>query len=184
MTLWNWAGRGVETYVSPRQRQLTPKEVRVRETAYALKQATPSAINQAVKILQPFVPPQSILIPIPSSKGFFHDTLPLATKLAAITDSRVITGLIRTKPTESTRKRRMRGGGQKTPAEQHMLWVGPDLAGHNVLFIDNVMTSGSTFAAARKAIGTGFGLAYAKADPWESSLSSELIQMLNLLENE
>ena len=169
------SGVGVETYVSPRQvsRDLTAKEKLVRDTAYALKAEDPEAIDRAVRAMKPKVPSGSVLVPMPSSLGDVRDTLPLAQKLAEATGSTVDASLVRAGRVESTRARRMRGGGQPAPAEHNMRWTGGDLSGKNVVFVDNVMLSGSTFQAARDVIGTGRGLAYAKAEPFESEVRPE-----------
>ncbi|MAG24478.1 hypothetical protein CMI47_02765 [Candidatus Pacearchaeota archaeon] len=164
------AHRGAVRYVSPRARTLNAKERSNRETAYALKTAEPAAVKKATAAMKGKVKRGSALIPIPDSTGSTVANLLLAQSLARATNSQVLDSLRRTRWTPSNRQRHMSGDAPLTVEEHFMVWRGPSLAGREVLFIDNVISTGSTFDAARAAVGTGHGLAFADArGPWNGN---------------
>lgn len=55
---------GVEAYVSPRQRELTPREEVVRDISYLLKNALPEAVKIAAAAMAQKVTEHSVLVPI------------------------------------------------------------------------------------------------------------------------
>lgn len=153
--------QGVVQYVSPRERDLTPAEQHVRNVAYALKRAEPWAIREAVSVMKPHVPRGASLVPIPSSQGDTRANRELANALARVTNSNVVDALSRKHPVEPSHARRQKGLPGLHPREHGMRRTRK--VKEPVIFIDNVMTTGSTFHAARRTLGTGKGLAYAHA---------------------
>jgi hypothetical protein len=104
------------------------------------------------------------LVPVPASNGSLTANLALARAIAELVlDARVKCAIGRVYPVESSAGRRMRGLPGLT-VEQHAMirTIGP-IQLLPVYFVDNVITTGTTIAACRRALGWGIGLAYADA---------------------
>lgn len=157
------AGMGVRVYVRPRLRSLTAEEERVREIARRLKVGDAEAIEQAAREMAPAIPAGAVLVPIPGHSGDLWPNLVLCRAIADVVGCRVVAAIRREAAVESSRERRKRGLGSVPPEGQRMVAVRRALDGLSgpILFIDNVVTTGSTFEAARRALGCGFGVAYA-----------------------
>lgn len=154
--------RGLFRYVSPRERPLSAKERRIREVAYGLKDADAKAIRYASRFMAGYLPPDVVLVPIPTSTGSRRANMALAEAIARKLGARVADVLRRERPVESSRARRIEGRCGLRP-EKHGIKARYRPRG-NIVFIDNVITTGSTVEAARRAIGgRGCGLAFARA---------------------
>lgn len=167
---WPDAGEAVREYISPRQRKLTPEEIATRETAYALRDGKPEAVEVAAKEMAVKVPPNAILVPIPSSQGDTAANEALATRIAELSGAQVRNALTRSEPAESVREKRLRGEPGPTP-EYHKFEATEDMGAETspFIFIDNVMTTGATFRAAQDALGgKGQGLAFARSTDFVS----------------
>jgi hypothetical protein len=152
-------------YVSPRSRPLTEDEKLIRQVAYDLKIPTPAAIDIAARLMAALLEPEPCwLIPIPSSSGSTEANMALCRALKGlIPGARIIVGIRRAHPVESSCGRRRRGL-YGLSVQQHALvrCCGP-LLRLPVWFVDNVVTTGTTLKAASFAFGTGNGVVYADA---------------------
>jgi hypothetical protein len=170
--------KGVEDYVSPRQRELTSGEGEVREIAYKLKESDQQAVETAAAAMAIHVTPLSILVPIPNSKGSTESNLSLANEISRLTGASIVDALYRSEPVESSMSRRLRGESG-IEAHQHKMQSRVDFSpSQNVLFIDNVLTTGRTADAARLATkGIGSLLAYAKAEEVLTHSSQQILKV-------
>lgn len=159
-------------YVSPRERELTALEVQVRDVAYALKKANPTAVKYAAQSMSAHVPSGAVLVPIPSSQGDTSANLILAKEIAKLSGAVVVDALYR--PNKVMQSHQMRKMGLPIPQNHHTFGVKPEYgeimpqmtARGRVFMVDNVITSGLTMKAGREALGNGArGLAFAKAKP-------------------
>jgi predicted amidophosphoribosyltransferase len=163
-------------YVSPRARPLTPEESEVRRIAYALKVPTAEAMETAAAELAPLVDAAEgggttiVLMPIPSSTGDTNANRQFANELAAELHRRYPTRRAQVRvtvgrkhPVESSCIRRKRGLTGLHGEEHAFIRVaGPLTATATAYyFVDNMITTGNTLAAARAALGFGDGIAWA-----------------------
>jgi len=154
----------VSKYVVLGYRTPSPEEIAIRRTARNLKIPTDDAIQQAAPEMAALIDGPCWLVPIPASNGKTTANIALAKAIAAlVAGARVKCAIGRTRPVESSCQRRMRGLPGLT-VDQHTIirTVGP-LRPLPVYFIDNVVTTGTTIAACRRALGWGTGLTYADA---------------------
>ena len=151
-------------YISPRERELTVKEEKIRDIAYGLKLGKSNAVRYAASCIAKFLPVGSILIPIPSSSGDTSANLILAKEIAKYKKVQIVDLLKRSN--KVTPSHELRKQGKEIPNDHHQFSIDDKsaLVGKKVYMIDNVITSGATMNAGRKAIG-GFakGIAFAKA---------------------
>ena len=160
--------RYVTRYVSPRCRPLTDGEKVIRQVAYDLKIPTPSAIGIAAPLMSALLENEPCwLIPIPSSSGSTEANLAICHALKQINPlARVIIGIRRTHPVESSCARRRKGLlGLNVQKHAFERCCGP-LLRLPVWFVDNVATTGTTLKAAHLAFGTGEGIVYADASSY------------------
>ena len=153
-------------YVSPRERDLTPEEERVRAVSYALKVAHPTAVRHAAREMAKLIEDGSVLVPVPSSSGDTSANLALAQEIARHKRVHIAEVLRRTKAVTPSHK--LRRLGKNVPADHHQFELSPEHASlvsrSKVVMVDNVITSGATMAAGRKVIGGhAKGIAFAKA---------------------
>jgi hypothetical protein len=152
-------------YVSPRSRPLTEGEKLIRQVAYDLKIPTPAAIAIAAPLMAVLLGREPCwLIPVPSSCGSTEANMELCRALQRlIPGARIVVGIRRTGPVESSCARRRRGL-LGLSVNQHLFnrCCGP-LLRLPVWFVDNVVTTGATLRAAHLAFGTGGGVVYADA---------------------
>ena len=154
----------VAKYVGLGCRTPSPEEIAVRKTARSLKIPTDDAIQHAAPKMAALIDGPCWLVPVPASDGKITANLALARAIAAfVSGARVKCAVGRTRAVESCCQRRVRGLPGLT-LEQHAIirTVGP-LEPLPVYFIDNVVTTGTTIAACRRALGWGTGLTYADA---------------------
>lgn len=165
-------------YVSPRSRPLTPEETEVRRIAYALKVPTAEACETAARDLAPLLDAAEsagttiVLMPVPASTGTVDANRQLANELAAEIHRRFPERRVQVKitvgrqhPVESSCVRRRRGLAGLRGDEHAMIRLAGPLTATNTAyyFLDNVITTGSTLAACRAALGFGEGIAWADA---------------------
>jgi outer membrane lipoprotein SlyB len=156
--------RCAEKYVSVRTRPASAGASRVREVAYALKASDPDAIATASPLLAGMIAGPCWLVPIPASNGSVVANLALARAIAGlVSGARVKIAINRTQPVESSTARRRRGELGLEVNEHHFIRAGGPINPLPLYFVDNVITTGNTIRAARKALGWGTGLAYADA---------------------
>ena len=152
-------------YVSPRSRPLTVEEKLTRQVAYDLKIPTPAAIEVAAPLMAAMMDREPCwLIPVPSSSGSTEANMALCRALQRlIPEARIVVGIRRVHPVESSCSRRRRGL-LGLSEDQHLFarCCGP-LLRLPVWFVDNVVTTGATLRAAHLAFGTGGGVVYADA---------------------
>ena len=156
--------RYVAKYVVLGYRTPSPEEIAIRRTARALKIPTSDAIQQAAPEMAALIDGPCWLVPVPASDGRTTANMALAKAIAAlVTNARVKCAVGRTRPVESSYHRRVRGL-PGLPVEQHAIirTAGP-IEPLPVYFIDNMVTTGTTITACRRALGWGAGLAYADA---------------------
>lgn len=130
-----------------------------RKISHEIKFGDDEAIAIASEQMAKLVPPNSILVPIPSHDGTANATLKLANAIASITGSQVIDAL-KGKSRESLYV--LKKKGVKVDSDYLGFFLGTELPnGKNVVFIDNVIATGTTANAALKTVDTGSILAYA-----------------------
>jgi hypothetical protein len=159
---------------------LTLEEMAVRDTAYALKTPTSEAIEIAAPAMAALIDGPCWLVPVPASHGSLHANLMLANAIARmVPGARVRCAVGRSHPVESSRARRLRGL-LGLGVEQHAIirTAGP-MEPLPLYFVDNVITTGNTVTACRRALGWGTGLAYADASSrWNTSRNLTFDQVL------
>ena len=155
-------------YVSPRSRPLTEDEKVIRQVAYDLKIPTPAAIAIAAPAMAALLGREPCwLIPIPSSTGGTEANMALCRAMKRlISGVRIVVGIRRTRPVESSCARRRRGLLGLTVEEHAFARCCGPLLRLPVWLVDNVVTTGSTLRAAHLAFGTGDGVVYADASSY------------------
>ena len=152
-------------YVSPRSRPLREGEKFIRQVAYDLKIPTQAAIEIATPLMAALLERGPCwLIPIPASSGGTEANLALCRAIKfLIPEARIVVGIRRMRPVESSCARR-RCGLLGLAVDEHafLRCCGP-LLRLPVWFIDNVVTTGATLKAAHLAFGTGGGIVFADA---------------------
>jgi hypothetical protein len=155
-------------YVSPRSRPLTEGEERIRQVAYDLKIPTPAAIAIAAPLMAVLLGREPCwLIPVPSSCGSTEANMALCHAMKRIIPhARIVVGIRRIHPVESSCARRRRGLlGLSVDEHAFARCCGP-LLRLPVWLVDNVVTTGATLRAAHLAFGTGDGVVYADASSY------------------
>lgn len=127
--------------------------------AKMLKSEDPAAIDKAATAMAPFVPKDAVLVPLPSRTGYATDTLALAKAIGRKTHTRVanaLRGIERASVYESKK------AGKPLSVDDLGVYQFANIPeDKTVVFIDNVVASGVTGAAAVRAVGRGVVLAYA-----------------------
>lgn len=211
----SWRGpddKGAKEYFSPNKAARQGVSINLAQRvivdiARGLKEKPlpdPDAVRQAVNAMDGYVPPGSILIPIPSSSGDTTANFILAKALATTTGSAVWDVLSRHAPVQSSSVLRAMMRSGLTPEQHGFVSTVPidfevpyqsqlklqgqspvtlgdlgvrtyysadldpdevqfNMRAREVIFLDNVIQSGATIAAARRVTGLekGWGLAYA-----------------------
>ena len=104
------------------------------------------------------------LVPVPASNGGLIANLALARANAELVPgARVKCAIGRANPVESSSRRRMRGLPSLTVEQHAICRTGGPIQVLPLYFVDNVITTGTTIAACRRALGWDIGLAYAHA---------------------
>ena len=151
-------------YVPIGYRTLSPEEIIVRRTAWDLKIPTAAAIQIAAPEMAALIDGPCWLVPVPASNGSLIANLTLARAIAdLILCSRIKCAVRRAYPVESSASRRMRGLLGLTVEQHAIIRTAGPMQPLPVYFVDNVVTTGTTIAACRRALGWGIALAYADA---------------------
>lgn len=151
-------------YVPLGYRPRTLDEINVRHTAQDLKVPTEAAIEIAAPALAGLIAGPCWLVPVPASDGSLTANLALARAVAGmVPGARVKCAVGRARPVESSHTRRLRGLPRLTIEEHSMIRTAGPMTPLPAYFVDNVITTGTTIAACRRALGWGIGLAYADA---------------------
>jgi hypothetical protein len=151
-------------YVPIAYRTPSPEEIIARDIARDLKIPTAGAVQLAAPAMATLIDGPCWLVPVPASNGSLAANLALARAIAELVlGARVKCAIGRAYPVESSTYRRMRGL-RGLRVEQHAIVrsVGP-IELLPVYFVDNIITTGTTITACRRALGWGIGLAYADA---------------------
>jgi hypothetical protein len=154
----------VAKYVPIGYRISSPDETATRRIARALKIPTTEAISIAAPPMAALIDGPCWLVPVPASTGSLAANLALARAIAELVPGarpRAVIG--RTRPVESSAIRRMRGLPGLTVEEHSIIRTEDSILLMPVYFVDNVITTGTTMKACRRALGWGTGLAYADA---------------------
>ena len=154
----------VAKYLPIGSRTPSPEEIIARRIARDLKIPTAAAIDRAAPEMAALIDGPCWLVPVPASNGSITANLMLTRAIAKLVPgSRVKCAIARAHPVESSSQRRIRGMFGLT-VEQHAIvrTAGPFLF-LPLYFVDNVITTGTTILACRRALGWGISLAYADA---------------------
>ena len=151
-------------YIPIGYRTPSPEEISARRTAQDLKIPTAAAVQIAAPLMAALIDGPCWLVPVPASNGSLIANLVLARAIAELVfGARVKCAIGRAYPVESSSGRRMRGLFGLTVEEHAMIRTGGPIQLLPLYFVDNVITTGTTIAACRRALGWGIGLAYADA---------------------
>jgi predicted amidophosphoribosyltransferase len=123
---------------------------RVRDVAHALKRAESRAVAVAALAMARLVKRGAVLVPVPSSAGDTRVNAVLANEVAELAGGSVCDVLGRRTPVESSYLRRKAGGTSLTVREHHM--VASAACDGRLYLVDNVVSTGSTVRAARRAL--------------------------------
>lgn len=143
------------------------------ETAHAMKEGERWAIGKAAAEMVQYIPTNAVLIPMPSHTGRATYTLELCKRIARETAAEVCDCLKGT-PRETLYNLKKQGR-HILPAKLGFYLSQPLPAGKRVIIIDNVVATGTTAAAAVRAIGGGVVFAYAAAT--NSQTRNDLIRL-------
>lgn len=159
-------------YVPRGYRVANADEMLARQIAQALKIPTENAIRIAAPAMASLIEGPCWLIPVPASNTSISANLKLARALTDyVTTARVICAVARIHPVESAYRRRLRGLPGLTLTDHAIVRVAGPIEPLPAYFVDNVITTGTTVAACRRALGWGVGLAYADASTFYNTPS-------------
>ncbi len=154
----------VAKYIGIGYRTPNQEEIAIRHTARNLKIPTDEAIQRAAPEMAALIDGPCWLVPIPASDGTITANLALANAIATlVTGARVKCAVARSRPVESSCQRRLRGLFGLTIEQHAIIRTAGPMNAWPAYFVDNVITTGTTIAACRRALGWGTGLAYADA---------------------
>jgi predicted amidophosphoribosyltransferase len=141
-----------------------------------LKIPTEEAILAAAPAMAALVEGPCWLVPVPASNGTLTANLALARTIAELVyGARVKCAIGRAHPVQSSKARSLRGLPRLTIQEHAIVRIAGPMHPLPVYFVDNVITTGTTIAACRRALGWGIGLAYADAStPYCSAAAREV----------
>jgi len=154
----------VSKYVVLGYRTPSQEEIAIRRTARNLKIPTDDAIQHAAAEMAALIDGPCWLVPVPASNGKTAANLALANAIAALVrGARVKSAVGRVHPVESSYERRLRGLPGLTVEQHAIIRTAGPMQPWPAYFVDNVITTGTTVAACKRALGWGTGLAYADA---------------------
>ena len=154
----------VAKYVPLGYRTPSPDEFSTRRTAQDLKIPTDAAIQIAAPAMAALIDGPCWLVPVPASSASLTANLVLARAIAEmVPGARVKCAIGRAHPVQSSHHRRLCGLPGLTIDQHAIIRVAGPMQPLPVYFVDNVITTGTTLAACRRALGWGSGLAYADA---------------------
>ncbi|MBR5377951.1 MAG: hypothetical protein IK135_02415 [Bacteroidales bacterium] len=143
------------------------------ETAHAMKEGANWAIIRAAREMVKYIPTNAVLVPMPSHTGRATYTKDLCRLIARETAAEVC-DYLRGKERETLYNLKKQGR-HILPAKLGFYLSQPLPAGKRVIIIDNVVATGTTAAAAVRAIGGGVVFAYAAAT--NSQTRNDLIRL-------
>ena len=143
------------------------------ETAHAMKEGANWAIIRAAREMVQYIPTKAVLVPMPSHTGRATYTKDLCRLIARDTAAEVC-DYLRGKERETLYNLKKQGR-HILPAKLGFYLSQPLPAGKRVIIIDNVVATGTTAAAAVRAIGGGVVFAYAAAT--NSQTRKDLIRL-------
>lgn len=132
-----------------------------REIAHAIKDGDPAAIRTAAKAMSQLLPKSDhrLLIPVPSHVGKATYTLRLAEALAKV-GCGLVYNVLKCPERETLYARKQRGA-HIAPEQLGFYLQSPVPQGWEIVFVDNVVATGTTAAACRALIGRGEMLVFA-----------------------
>lgn len=133
-----------------------------RKIAHGIKEGDPDSIRMAAEQMAGKVPKNAVLVPIPGRTGRATTALTLANEIAKLSGAEVIDALAG-QPRQSFYDMKRRG--EAIDMDMLGFRLGIDLPkGRPVIFVDNVVATGTTANAALGLVETGSILAYAFDD--------------------
>jgi len=149
----------------PRGRRIpSPEEMIARRIAQALKIPSAAAVAIAAPEMARLIDGPCWLVPVPASDGTVIANLALALAIAALVPgARVKCAIGRARPVDSSQVRHERGLPRLSIDEHAIGRIAHPMLALPAYFVDNVITTGTTIAACRRALGWGIGLVYADA---------------------
>ena len=165
--------KSARRYISPRTRPLTSEEAQVRALAYAIKDpdCDQDLIDAAAREMAKLIEGErGYLIPVPSHTRSTEANRRLANAVAHVTGNKFETAdILDRKGQTGSACERHRRRLPPLPEDAHQIFLAYPhkitLTGtEKIYFVDNVITSGNTIEACRRAmLGLGTGLVYADA---------------------
>ena len=169
------ADRYVSKYVPLDWRTVNRDEREARRIAWGLKTGEEAAIQAAAPGMAALIDGPCWLVPVPASDGSLAANLKLAVAIAdLVPGARVKCALARAHPVESSCDRRLEGHFGLSIAQHAIIRIAGPMTAMPAYFVDNVITTGTTIAACRRALGWGTGLAYADGSTWRNTRSRRL----------
>ncbi len=170
ISVWIRADRYASKYVPVRSRTVNREEHEARCIVRGLKTGAEEAIRLAAPSMAALIDGPCWLVPVPASDGSVTANLKLANAIAALVPgSQVNCAVARAHPVESSCQRRVDGRFGLSPAEHAIVRTAGPMQAWPVYFVDNVITTGATIGACRRALGWGTGLVYADASTWRNT---------------
>ena len=149
-------------YVPRGYRPLTAEEAQTRRIAKELKIPTPEAIRMAAPAMASLIDGPCWLIPVPASNISVTANLALARAICeSVPGSHVKCAITRKHSVSSSRERQLDGLPRLTIEEHAIVRIAGPIRAMPAYFVDNVITTGATITACRRALGWGTGLAFA-----------------------
>lgn len=144
----------------------------VRHLAHDVKAGDPDAIDRAALLMSKYVPPRSVVIPIPQHTGQAEYTLKLAKRIAHLSKATVLNVLTMELHSKSMYLQKQQGKNIKDinlglSAYYDERYAEQMKSARNVILIDNVIDSGTTYEQSREAIKQTYGV-----DAWLLSLGA------------
>ena len=130
----------------------------IRQITAGLKAGDDEAITDAAAQMARLVPPNSTLVPLPSSDGRTERNLQIAHEIALLVSDARIKDVLVGEPHESSTSLRQIGKPGLS-ADQISMSATQTLTESSLVLIDNVVTTGATAQAAKNALGRADALA-------------------------
>ena len=130
----------------------------VRNIAHGLKTGNLEAIKRASKEMAMLVDSSCVLVPIPSRRGYATTTLELADTISRQTGARVA-DILKGKKRESLYV--LKADGKSFSSDMLGLWSDGIVPNGKLVFVDNVIATGTTMRAVDAILPNGFFLTWA-----------------------
>ncbi len=148
----------------------------LRSLAHRVKDGDTKAIAEAGRRLAVIMPPDAVLVPMPSHTGEPTTMRLLADAIAANANAAKVVDALRSNAHESNYAQKKRG---EEPAEIEMRKVADIPENAEVYIVDNVIDTGATYSAAMKAIPNAHIFALADTDRTPEELRSTFKQNID-----